>query len=135
MEENIGTRIHKRRVELGMTLAELGRLVNTGTSTVRKWETGYIKDMRSDKILKVANALEVSPCFIMGWEEDASVNVNTVNGNNGIIGHANAPVTINSGPPELSKEEQEILRIYGVLSVKGRVALLTKALALEEQEK
>jgi transcriptional regulator with XRE-family HTH domain len=117
-----------------MTLSELALKVGVGASTVRKWETGYIKDMRSDKIQKVAAALNVTETYLMGWDEDKSVNVNSVHKSNGIIGHANASVTIN-GKTQFTKEEQELLRIYNELSVKGRAALIVSAYDLEAREK
>lgn len=63
-----GDRIKNRRIELGLTLEELGKRVGVGKSTVRKWETGYIANMRRDKIAKLADALDVSPLYIMGIE-------------------------------------------------------------------
>ncbi len=136
MLDTIGERIKDRRQALGYTLEELAGKVGVGTSTVRKWEIGYIKDMRSDKIQKVAEALEVTPAYIMGWEEGQSVNVEQVQTNNGLIGQANAPVHINneSGPVHLSKEETELLRIYGELNVRDRMKLLTFAMDLEAKE-
>lgn len=62
--------IKKRRLELGMTLEEVGNLVGVGKSTVRKWETGDIANMKRDKIVKLADALKVSPSFIMGFEDE-----------------------------------------------------------------
>ena len=135
MLENIGTKIKDRRLELNMSLADLGVRVGVGASTVRKWETGLIKDMRSDKVHKVADALGLTPAFLMGWDESRNVSVDTVHNNNGIIGHANAPVTLNGKEVvELSKEEAEILRIYKNLGVKRRIKLLTLAMELEEEE-
>jgi len=69
MLENMGAKIRAHRLGLKMTLAELGNKVSVGASTVRKWETGDIKDMKSDKIQKVAEALEVTPSYLMGWRE------------------------------------------------------------------
>lgn len=136
MVENMGQRIKRRRAELELTLDELAKKVGVGASTVRKWETGYIKDMRSDKIQKVADALDVTPAFLMGWDESQSVQVGQVGTNNGLIGHANAPVNINGEdtPAPLSKEEAELLRIYQELSVRGRMKLLTAAMDLEAEE-
>lgn len=136
MVENMGQKIKSRRIELELTLDELGKKVGVGASTVRKWETGYIKDMRSDKIQRVADALEVTPAYLMGWDESQSVNVEQVHTNNGLIGQANAPVYINGDntPVQLSKEEAELLRIYKELSVKGRMRLLTTAMDLEAEE-
>ena len=45
----LGDRIHYLRTEKGYTLQELGDMVGVGASTVRKWETGYIKTLRTDK--------------------------------------------------------------------------------------
>lgn len=136
MVENMGQRIRDRRIALELTLDELGKKVGVGASTVRKWETGYIKDMRSDKIQKVADALDVTPAYLMGWDESQSVSVEQVHTNNGLIGQANAPVYINgeNTPVQLSKEETELLRIYKELSVRGRMQLLTKAMDLEAAE-
>ncbi|PNN19207.1 LexA family protein [Staphylococcus warneri] len=59
-----------RRKELNLTLEQVGDLVGVGKSTVRKWETGDIENMKRDKIVKLAKALRVSPSYIMGIEEE-----------------------------------------------------------------
>ena len=51
---NIGQRIKELRLAKGMTLEDLGNKVGVGKSTVRKWETGSIANMRRDKIVKIA---------------------------------------------------------------------------------
>ena len=66
----IGEKIKVLREEKGMTLEELGKKVGVGKSTVRKWETGIIANMRRDKIAKVAAALGVDPAYLMGWEDE-----------------------------------------------------------------
>lgn len=81
----LGDRIHYLRTEKGYTLQELGDKVGVGASTVRKWETGYIKTLRTDKMQKLSNALGTSVDYLMGWT-DNSVNVGTVGTNNGVIG-------------------------------------------------
>lgn len=68
-ELSMGEKIYKLRTEKEMTLEELGDLVGVGKSTVRKWETGLIANMRRDKISKIAKALGCSPAYLMGWEE------------------------------------------------------------------
>ena len=47
---DIGKRIKELRLAKGMTLEELGNKVGVGKSTVRKWETGIIENMRRDII-------------------------------------------------------------------------------------
>lgn len=67
-----GRKINKLRTEKGMTLEELGDMVGVGKSTVRKWETGAIANMKRDKILKVSEALNTTPAYLMGWEDNES---------------------------------------------------------------
>lgn len=69
---DMGQKIKKLREEKGLTLEELGNMVGVGKSTIRKWETGMIANMKRDKISKVANALKCSPAYLMGWEEEVS---------------------------------------------------------------
>lgn len=66
----LGEKIKKLRKEKKMTLEQLGEKVGVGKSTVRKWENGMISNMRRDKIAKLANALDTTPAWLMGWEDD-----------------------------------------------------------------
>lgn len=70
---NQGDRIKSLRLQKGLTLEELGNLVGVGKSTVRKWETGDIENMRRDSIEKLSRALGVSPLYIMGISQDDRV--------------------------------------------------------------
>ena len=63
--------IKSRRLELGLTLEQVGQKVGVRKSTVRKWETGDIENMKRDKISKLADALKVSPSYIMGFDNQA----------------------------------------------------------------
>lgn len=67
---NMNDKIKKRRLELGMTIEDVARLIGVSGATVSRWETGDIENMRRDKIALLAKALQVSPSFIMGWDED-----------------------------------------------------------------
>lgn len=67
---DMGEKIKFLRMENDMTLEELGNKVGVGKSTVRKWETGMIANMKRDKILKVAEALNTSPAYLMGWDNN-----------------------------------------------------------------
>lgn len=64
--------IQQRRKELGMTLEDVGKLVGVGKSTVKKWENGYIKNMRRDKIILLARALQISPLDILDLTNEHS---------------------------------------------------------------
>jgi len=126
---NMGDRIHFLRTDLGLTLQELGDKVGVGASTVRKWETGYIKTLRTDKMQKLATALNTSVDYLMGWTEN-NVSVNSVGTNNGVIGQNSGEIHITQ---ERSKEEAELLRIFNSLDVKGRSKLMAFAWSLEEE--
>lgn len=95
--EEFRDRMHRLRLEQGMTLEEVGQIVGVGKSTVRKWEQGIIVNMRIDKIKSLADALGVSPEYLLGWENS---------------GEQEAPA--------LSKDEKELIRSYRSLSPKMR---------------
>ena len=65
----IGNKIRNRRLELGLTLEAVAQKVGVGKATVQRWESGLIENMRRDKIVKLANALNTTPEFILGIED------------------------------------------------------------------
>ena len=62
-----GDRIYNLRTARGYTLQELGDKIGVTASTVRKWESGVIETIRSDKINKLAKALDVTPGYLLDW--------------------------------------------------------------------
>ena len=70
MEEGMAQRIKALRQEKGLTLEQVADVVGVGKSTVRKWETGMIANMRRDKIADLAKALGTTPAYLMGWKEE-----------------------------------------------------------------
>lgn len=73
MADDIGKVIHDLRLAKGMTLEEVGNIVGVGKSTVRKWETGMIANMKRDKISKLARALGISSSVLMEWDDKEKV--------------------------------------------------------------
>ena len=61
----IGDFIKKRRTELGLTLEEVGNATGVSKSTVKKWETGFISNMRRDRIEQLAKILKVNPVIFI----------------------------------------------------------------------
>lgn len=53
--------IHSIRKELGLTLDDIAKFVGVTKSTVKKWESGNIKNMKRDKIMLLAKVLNVPP--------------------------------------------------------------------------
>ncbi len=64
----LGNKIKNLRLAKKLTLEDVARAVGVGRSTVLKWETGTIANMRGDKIASLAAVLEVSPHELMGWD-------------------------------------------------------------------
>ena len=71
-DADMAKKIKVLRLNQGLTLEQVGNMVGVGKSTVRKWETGAIANMKRDKIAALANALQCSPAYLMGWEEEIS---------------------------------------------------------------
>lgn len=66
----LGKRIKRRRLELGLTQEELAkRMEYKSKSTINKLEMDK-SDLTQSKIIKMAEALETSIDYIMGWDED-----------------------------------------------------------------
>lgn len=96
MEKGMAQRIKALRQEKGLTLEQVADVVGVGKSTVRKWETGMIANMRRDKIADLAKALGTTPAYLMGWTEED---------------------TNNSSPsePELTEGEQLMLELFRMI--------------------
>jgi transcriptional regulator with XRE-family HTH domain len=90
MEESMAQRIKDLRQIRGLTLEQVADVVGVGKSTVRKWETGMIANMRRDKIASLANALGTTPEYLMGWSEEK----------------------ISPSEPELTEGERALLELF-----------------------
>ena len=73
MSEGMAQRIKELRKEKGLTLEQVADIVGVGKSTVRKWETGMIANMKRDKIADLAKALGTTPAYLMGWDEEEKI--------------------------------------------------------------
>ena len=65
----LGEYIKQLRLAKGLTLEQVGDSVGVGKSTVRKWETGDIRNMKRDKIVKLAKVLGISPDAMLSFGE------------------------------------------------------------------
>ena len=75
MENEMSRKIKQLRLERKMTLEQVADIVGVGKSTVRKWETGMIANMKRDKIALLATALGTTPAYLMGWKEETTQTV------------------------------------------------------------
>jgi len=66
----IGERIRQRRIELGLSQEELAhRMGNKSRASICTVENDK-EDLTTTRIRKFAEALECSPGYLMGWEDD-----------------------------------------------------------------
>lgn len=65
-------RIKQLRIQKGMSQQELAEKIGyKSRATMCKIEAGE-RDINRDKIVLLANALDTTPAYLMGWEDDPS---------------------------------------------------------------
>ena len=62
--------LRTRRKALGLTLEEIAQATGVTRATVQRWESGGIRNVRYDKLSKLAKILEVTPAYLMGAAEE-----------------------------------------------------------------
>ena len=71
-------RIHERRIEKGITLAQVAEKLGVTEATAQRYECGSIKSIPYDCMCAYGELLNCSPAYLMGWEENSSVNANNI---------------------------------------------------------
>lgn len=62
---NWNQRITKAREDRHMTKADLARACKVAPPTVTEWESGGIKELTADKMLKICDALHIDPWWLV----------------------------------------------------------------------
>lgn len=76
---DLGKRIRQRRIELGLTQEELAKRVGyTSRSSVNKIEIGK-NLLTQPKIITFANALQTTPAYLMGWNDNENISYGASN--------------------------------------------------------
>ena len=65
-----GERIKLLREKANMTQEELAKLLNTTKQTIYKYEQSIVTNIPSDRVERIAEVLNTTPAYIMGWESD-----------------------------------------------------------------
>ncbi len=100
---NIGQRIKTLRENNQLTQAALGKAIGVNKATVNRYETGVL-DIKRTIAIKLAEALNTTPAYLMGWEDEY--------GNNKLIKN----ITVEN----LSADENELLNNYRKLNTPGK---------------
>lgn len=67
---SIGKRIKITREQLNMTLEEVATKCNTTKQTIYKYENEIVTNIPYEKIVLLAQALDVSPSYLFGWDDN-----------------------------------------------------------------
>lgn len=68
----IGKRIKELREKRGMSQVDLADKIYVSKQTLYKYENGIITNIPSDKIESIAKVFNISPSYLMGWNDDDS---------------------------------------------------------------
>ena len=66
---NIGEKLKALRKERKLTLEDVSRSLDISRANINKYENGNITNIPSDRIEQLAKFYDVSPAYLMGWEE------------------------------------------------------------------
>ncbi|WZL82648.1 helix-turn-helix transcriptional regulator [Vallitaleaceae bacterium 9-2] len=71
-------RIKDSREALGYSYQDLAEKTGLSKSTLQRYETGAIKNIPIQKLEILAEALEVTPNYLMGWEDEPNDDIHTI---------------------------------------------------------
>lgn len=148
---NIGERIKTRREQLGMSQDELARKLGyKNRSSINKIELNK-QNLRQSKIKAIADALETTPGYIMGWDKSADsatkalgyiIDTNFMNGGSSkmaeiLLDTTSSNISSNqSAAEEITADELSLITVFrnATPEVKKAIATLL-GFALEEENK
>lgn len=74
----VGDRIKERRTQLGLSQQELANRLGLKSRAAVCTVENNREDLTLDRLIRYAQALQVSPSFLMGWDANESDEVNIV---------------------------------------------------------
>ena len=77
--QEVNVILKQRRLKLQMTMLDVAKKVGVSEGTISRWESGDIANMKRDKIVALADALQMSPAVIMGWETPKDTTMHELN--------------------------------------------------------
>lgn len=70
--ETLQKRMKERRKQLNLTLADMANQLGITDATLNRYESGSIKTIKYDMIVKIAEILQCSPQYLMGWTDNVT---------------------------------------------------------------
>lgn len=105
MKYGKGERIKRLREAEGLTQVQLADIIGVKKQNLYKYENDIITNIPTDKVEKIADALNTSPAYIMGWSDTPYKNQ-----------EPNSMVRM----PALDPDEKNLLDNYTLLNDKGQ---------------
>ena len=75
---NIGERIRILRQNLNMSMEELANILGKNKATIYLYEKGGINTLPLDILRPLADALQTTPEYLLGWNDEDAVNVGDI---------------------------------------------------------
>ena len=69
----IGQRIKSMRIEQGLSIDDLASKLGKNRTTIYRYENGNIENLPLSILDSLANALNTTPAYLMGWENSNGV--------------------------------------------------------------
>lgn len=70
---SIGQRIKKERTRLGLSQEAVAKAVSSSKQLIYKYENEIVTNIPMEKIEKMASLFNVTPTYLMGWEESTDI--------------------------------------------------------------
>ena len=70
----LAQRLKSRREQLKLTQSYVAKKIGVATQTIFKYENEIVTNIPLDRLELLAKALDVTPAYLMGWEDSESNN-------------------------------------------------------------
>ena len=107
----IADRIRNRRLELGLSVDDLAKLLNKNRATVYRYESNFIKSYSADVMESLAKALDTTPAYFYGYDDEHVPELPSVKSP---ISSSEAIIIsggVDNMPPEKRKQALQIMQV------------------------
>lgn len=75
---SIGQRIKQKRLEAGLSVEEMAKRLNKNRATIYRYESDEIENLPISILAPLADVLNTTPAYLMGWSEELEVHKNNI---------------------------------------------------------
>ncbi len=118
---NTGQRIKSRRKQKQMSADEVASKLGVSRSTIFRYENGHIEKVPANVLERLAEILDTTPTYLMGWDDDSNTSntSNTLNLNS-VSSLGKSPEDRNTAMvKESSEDSYEIDERFQSISMKA----------------